>query len=260
MNVISIRIKYSFWDFNTDVFRVGEKFVYEGVFQINLDISEFEQKLYELIMMDKNDGMTLEVNSFENIHYVEVDLFLGEPGDTYDIEYIIHFLNQFKKLETLPATNDLSKYQGFVYIQYSDEADEALNLLKSCGIEAEKIGMTSYKYERGASDLWIAFILGIASSAAWDTIKSGKVKLENEFNNHYRDVQFGIFNAQKLKENVAHLTGETQNNLEIISFESVNDEKFLVTLNSRYQKFYVEATESGEILKMRTDKITQTRI
>jgi hypothetical protein len=260
MNVISIRIKYSFWDFNTDVFRVGEKFVFEGVFQINLDISEFEQKLYELIMMDKNDGMTLEVNSFENIHYVEVDLFLGEPGDTYDIEYIIQFLNQFKKLETLPETNDLSKYQGFVYIQYSDEADEALNLLESCGIEAEKIGMTSYKYERGASDLWIAFILGIASSAAWDTIKSGKVKLENEFNNHYRDVQFGIFNAQKLKENVAHLTGETQNNLEIISFESVNDEKFLVTLNSRYQKFYVEATESGEIVKMKTDKITQTRI
>jgi hypothetical protein len=260
MNVISIRIKYSFWDFNTDVFRVGEKFVYEGVFQINLDIPEIEQKLYELIMMDKNDGMTLEVNSFENIHYVEVDLFLGEPGDTYDIEYIIQFLNRFEKLETLPATNDLSKYQGFVYIQYSDEADEALNLLESCGIEAEKIGMTSYKYERGASDLWIAFILGIASSAAWDTIKSGKVKLEKEFNNHYRDVQFGIFNAQKLKENVAHLTGETQNNLEIISFESVNDEKFLVTLNSRYQKFYVEATKSGEILKMKTDKITQTRV
>jgi hypothetical protein len=259
MNVISIRIKYSFWDFNTDVFRVGEKFVFEGVFQINLDISEFEQKLYELIMMDKNDGMTLEVNSFENIHYVEVDLFLGEPGDTYDIEYIIHFLSQFKQLETLPATNDLSQYQGFVYI-ISDEANEALNILDSCGIKAEKIGMTSYKYERGASDLWIAFILGIASSAAWDTIKAGKVKLENEFNDHYRNVQFGIFNAQRLKENVAHLSGESLNNLEIISFENVKGEKFLVTLNSRHQKFYVEATESGEILKMKTDKTTQTRI
>jgi hypothetical protein len=40
----------------------------------------------------------------------------------------------------------------------------------------------------------------------------------------------------------------------------VKGEKFLVTLNSRHQKFYVEATESGEILKMKTDKTTQTRI
>jgi hypothetical protein len=260
MNVVSVRIKYSFWDFNTDVFRVGEKFVYEGLFKINLDISEFEKKIYELIMTDKNDGMTLEVNTFDNIHYVEADLFLGEPGDTYDIEYIIQFLNQFENLEALPATKDLSRYQGFVYIRYSDEADEALDILESCGIKAEKIGMTSYKYELGASDLWVAFILGIASSAAWDTIKSGKIKLENEFNNHYRDVQFGVFNAQKLKENVAHLSGEAKSNLEIISFESVKDEKFLVILNSRYQKFYVEATESGEIIKMKMDRTTQTRI
>src|SRR5699024_935530 len=97
MNVVSVRIIFSFWDFNTDIFRVGEKLVFEELFEIDIDISKLENKLYELIMKNKNDGMTLEVNSSGGLHFVEIDLFLGELGDTYDISYIIDFLSQFKK-------------------------------------------------------------------------------------------------------------------------------------------------------------------
>ncbi|MCQ6281650.1 hypothetical protein [Bacillus sp. EB600] len=260
MNVVSVRIKYSFWDFNTEISRVGEKLVYEGVFRIDIDISELEEKLCKLIMNDKHDGMTIEVNSFNDLHFMEIDLFLGEPGDTYDINYIIKFLSQFKKLDKLPSTNDLSNYQGFIYLKYSDEVEEALNIIRSCGLNAEKIGMTTFKYERGASDLWESFILGIASSVAWDSIKFVKAKLQEKFNNHYRDLQFGTFNAQRLKENVAHLLGEAPQNLEMVSFECIEGDRFLVTFNSRYQKVFVESTDSGTIIKMNTEKETQTRI
>lgn len=97
MEVVSVRIKYSFWDFNNEVFRVGEQIVYEELFNIDIDIFELKEKLYTLIMNDKNDGMTLEVNAFEDFHFIEIELFLGEPGDTYDIEYIIKFLDQFER-------------------------------------------------------------------------------------------------------------------------------------------------------------------
>lgn len=260
MNAVSVRIKYSFWDFNTEVFRVGEKFVYEELFEIAIDIHELEEKLYKLIMDDKIDGMTLEVNSFNDLHFLEIDLFLGEPGDTYDINYIIKFLSQFKKLDNLQFTNDLSNYQGFIYIKYSDEVEEALNIIKSCGLNAEKISMTTFKYERGASDLWEAFIIGIASTATWDSIKFAKAKLQEKFNNQYRDLHLGRFNAQRLKEDVAHLLDEAPLNLEMVSFECIEGNRFMVTFNSRYQKVFVESTEIGTIIKMNTEKETQTRI
>lgn len=261
MNVVSVRIIFSFWDFNTDIFRVGEKLVFEELFEIDIDISKLENKLYELIMKNKNDGMSLEVNSSGGLHFVEIDLFLGELGDTYDISYIIDFLSQFKKLESIPdTTKDLSKFQGFIYIKDTDKLEEIIELLKSYGLNPKKIGMTTYKYERGASDLWEAYLLGIASSASIELIKPAINNLLKKFNNN-RDIQFGTFNIQKLKENVANLLEENIQNLELISFKNNNDEdRYSVIFTTRYQKVFVETNSSGTIIEFNAERKTQTRI
>lgn len=120
--------------------------------------------------------------------------------------------------------------------------------------------MTTYKYERGASDLWEAYLLGIASSASIELIKPAINNLLKKFNNN-RDIQFGTFNIQKLKENVANLLEENIQNLELISFKNNNDEdRYSVIFTTRYQKVFVETNSSGTIIEFNAERKTQTRI
>ena len=260
MNIVSIKIKFSYWDFNSDNFRISKKSVYEQLLEIDQEISKLEKKLYDLIMEDKNDGMSIEVNSSGTFHFIEIDLFLGEVGDTYDISYIIEFLSQFKIIERISYNNDLSNYQGYIYIKGTELVNHLVKLLNIHGINLKIIGKTTSKYERGASDFWEAYLLAIEKYNAIKPLIYLIYKFLEKYKEYTREIQFGTFNAQKLKENVANLIDESHYNLVMISFEKIEEDRYNVTFTTRYQKINVETDNTGKVLKFNTDKKTQTRL
>ncbi len=263
MNTVHINIFDSYWGMDeVSFFETGRKLRFYGTIEIQTDIQEFEDKLHELIMNQKNDGLEIERNTYGENHFVNVFLYLDEGQDDYNIDYIIDFLNQFPTVEANTSENEVINYDKFIYAQFGDMED-VINFLEDEGIEFKLISQTKSTYDRGNSDFWIAFVLGIAQNASWDLVKFLGGKLKNKFIDSNRAIEIALLNVNQLSKNLADMAAVNEQDLRLISFSETapDEEKYNVEFRTINEKFKVISTKDGGVLDLKRSNIrTVTRV
>jgi hypothetical protein len=263
MNKIFINIIDSYWgdDDTLGFYEQGRKHRHSGTYLINLDINEFEEKLTYAIMVGKGDGLELQIDSVGNNHYIDIVLLLGDETDEeYNIDYILEFLNQFDEGNAING-DKISNFGSYIYLQYAPEdTKEITGILEEQGVHAEIITHTRSRFERGASDYWVAFLIGLASTATYESLRFVSGKVKEVFNNEYRDLHFGELNIDRVRSRLSYQTGVNEHDLILISFEEIENGQYKVIFRKRYEKISVIINENGDILSFQKHEPTQTRV
>lgn len=263
MNNIFINIIDSYWgvDDTLGIYEQGRKHRHSGTYVTNLDINEFEDKLTYVIMVEKGDGLELEIDSVGSNHFIDIVLLLGDENDEeYNIDHILDFLNQFDEANAIDG-DKINNFGSYIYLRYAPEdTKEITGILEKQGVHAEIITHTRSRFERGASDYWVAFLIGLASTATFESLRFVSGKLKEKFNNEYRDVHFGELNIDRVRNQLSYQTGVNEHDLIIISFEEIENGQYKVIFRNRYEKISVITNKNGGISRFEKHELTQTRV
>lgn len=254
LNFIHINIIKSYW--NLDFIEQKRERQYSITISSDITIDEFEEELIKTIMMDKGDGLELNLYSIKNKHFVDVVLLLGDE-DEYSIDYLIEFFKQFNEQPEIIFDTDYDTYDTYLYLKYApEEFKDITEILKEHGFEAELISERRSTFERGAGDYFLAYLIGIASSKTSEALS----KIKEKYNDYVRDVQVGSLNIKNLKQNVSNEMNVNYNHLNLISFKELESGTYEVHFRTRYDNYFVTTNSKGDISKLVRKELTQTRI
>ncbi|GIN59346.1 hypothetical protein J8TS2_36650 [Lederbergia ruris] len=265
MNPLYITITDSYWGVNKEqgIFESNRKKLYTGIHETKLSIEEFEKQLIHTIMTHKGDGLDLEIHSTKSGTYIDIGLLVDNEENESDINYLIHFLEPYQpKLQEIEKVEKSPSFDGYIYIQYSSPKDleTIIKTFKKENVEVQTITETRKTFERGASDFWIGYLIGVASSATWDGVKKAFTKVKKQHDTHFRTVQIGSINFDSLKENVSRYSKINQQDLVLVSFEEIETGQYEVWFRSRYKKIRVNSNAKGHISSLKIHENSQTNI
>ncbi|PLR94833.1 hypothetical protein [Bacillus sp. T33-2] len=256
MNVAQINIIDVYFGVNEEkgIHEIGRDIRFSAVYEVDIDIQQLESKLIDEIMQKKGDGIKVEINSFENNHYVDVYLLLGEEqeDDKFNIDFILEFLQQFQRHDLKINKYNEKNYDKFIYARYAPgDYEDISNFLQEEGIEFQLLSKTRNTFERGASDFWEGFLIAMGQSASWDLVKMTASKIKNRYNGSFRSIEVACLDVGKLRENLADLAVVDQQDLRLISFFEIDNdqETYEVHFRTIHEKFDVQSNKSGTILK-----------
>lgn len=224
--------------------RYTRNFICESSFK------EFENNLYNLIMTNKGDGLSIDSVSTKNKHYISIYLLTDEDSK-YSIEYIISYLEQYPEINEDKALCDSSlKADTFIKIDYCDDIlPELEELLADQNVE---ITLRSNTFECGASSFFSGIIIGTISGTLSGLILATISKLANR--EEYIKYKQCSLDLENLKRNIVHFSGENSKNLYIYDFQKSEKDVYVV-LRSRYNEYRIKCKPNGEIISFRQDSI-----
>jgi hypothetical protein len=264
MNKLFINIIDSYMGIDDElrIYEQGRKLRFSKTYVTEMDIETLEEKLMYTILTDKGDGLELEINSIGNFHYIDIILLFWDKNDEeYNIDYLIKFLEQFKVDFDDSNFDELTNYDTFIYIQYEpEEFDNITKIFKQYEIDIKLITQTRNRFENGAGDYWIGYLLGIASSATIEVVKFATNKLKEKHKNNFRSIHLGNLDIENLQRNLSHFLGINALDLKLISFQETIEGKYKVTFRTRYEKIKVISDKDGNISKYELHEISQTNI
>ncbi len=259
MNFVQVNIIDSYWrNTGTELYESSRKLRFSGVFEIEIEIEEFEKRLIELILHNKGDGIKVERNSFHKHHIIDVLIFDGEGSvEKHNINYILEYIGKFQESNYSFNIDKNNNYDKLIYFEYrSDETlDETLNelitSLKNNGISAEVICQSKHRFERGASSLLFTIIIGIVTGVVANTISE---IIKNILHKHKNKCyifrpKVANLNIDQLRKNLAKVASVNEKEFIIISFtkSEASKEIYKVTLRTSFEKFEVLSDANGKI-------------
>lgn len=247
------------------MFISSKKQLHTGVYEISYSISCFEEKLSQLILSHKGDGLALDIYSSQNDTYVDIELIIGEEDKILDIGYILDFLAPLQcKMEKSKQINRLSNFESYIYMQCSspDELQCLMKTLEEEIVDIEIISESRNTFEHGAGSFFIAYIIGIASSASWWMAEKALAKMSSKNDIDFMKIHAGAIDLVSLKENVRDYTGINEQDLVLISFEEVESKggNYEIWLRNRYNTIYVISNSQGFIAELKVYEKYKTQI
>lgn len=233
-----------------------------------------EYELGTVILQNKGDGMTIKVNSNNNIHFIEVFLLYGELDAKSQEDLILSIkkwldtnFDDFEEEDKIRLECDENYEDGFFIkvegVEKSDFLVPLIDSLESEGIRAKVVNHKKVQNEWGAGSYFEQILLFITSSIssgiAWDLIKGRLNILMDQFRELDKSKQIQGFDIQKIITKVAENVGENSFNLQLIDME-VAEELYVITLKTRYQEIKVKCNNEYHIKSCNIKELTKTRI
>lgn len=254
--------------FDKDIRPIKTKHRFAGAYRAkNFNSHDFEFDFKFTVLVNKGDGYELSISSSNNIRYINLFLHIFE-GRNHDIGYIIdYFNNKFSKLDDYNSLNNESNiYGNYLYITdvEKNEIDELISELEENGVTVQQVGYTSSHFERGCSDWWGAYLLGLATNWSSSAIQHSVMKVVNKYKNKFKK-EYGSYVVleyaqieDKIIDYLCNYAKAEKEELYLYSLES-NGDKQVMQWRTRYQIFDVVASES-EIISLKTYPIAETHI
>lgn len=265
INTLYVTVTLSRWGISNEegIFESERRHLYSGTYGTTLSTSDFEEKLIRTILSHKGDGLDLNIQTTKIGVYVDIELLIDEKDADPNIDYLVDFLESFhSELEKQEQVDSLPDFERYIYFQcFSPQELEILTKeFKKKNIETEVVSETRKTFEKGAGSFFMAYIIGIASTASWDAGKKLLKKIRKKHDIHFMKVQTGSIDTNSLIENVSQSTGINQQDLDLISFEEVEKRRYEVWLRNRYKTIVITSNAQGYISNLKIYERSQTHI
>ncbi|WP_043933862.1 hypothetical protein [Bacillus sp. EB01] len=258
MNILQINIfdAYLNWD---DYSEIERKLRHTGVYATEENVKQVEKHLRDLIMDDKNDGIKVEINSYNNHHFIDVFLFLSidNQGDKeYDIRYINDYLDSHYETITENIRTEEVYFDNYLYIECpSEEMEEIIKDINQGKYDVHIVSENKITIEKGFSTFMDGFLLGIAQNASWDMIKMSLTYLSAKYGD-VKMVEVRGLNHKALRANVAKAATLKEHQLQLVSFDETEEaERFEAIYRSATEKFTVTSNIEGDLLKFSRETV-----
>ncbi|MEW4425914.1 hypothetical protein AB1I68_00305 [Paenibacillus pabuli] len=273
MDSIRFEIYNRFVDFAGN-FDIHDELKFNGIFKSDDYTDEFERELFSLIMMQKGDGVSMDISSSKNFH--EIKIYLIYPEDTMDDTNLINVIQQWCN-DKFVATNEEFDIQGVnikedgLIVELSDVyypklKESLIAEFEKNNIVCEVISHEKRAYEQGAGDyreqIYLFIASAIGSGMSWDIAKSLILRVYHRFTDETESIaKHKAFNGEKLLEFVSEMSGEIKTNLNITSFTIDPETNFSnIVIQSRNRKFYLTCDQKQSVIDFRVENKIQTGI
>jgi len=273
MNRIKFEIYNRFIDFAGN-FEIRDEQKFDGIFKSDNYTDEFESELFSLIMMQKGDGVSMDISSSNNFH--EIKIYLIYPEDTIDDITLIGVIQQWCNDKFIATNEEFDilgvniKEDGLIVelsdVYYPKLKEALIDEFEKNNIVCEVISHEKRAYEQGAGDyreqIFLFIASAIGSGMSWDIAKSLILKVYHRFTDETESISsHKAFNGEKLKEFVSGMSGENTINMNITNFR-IDPETNLynIVIQSRNRKFYVTCDQKQSVIDFRVEDKIQTGI
>lgn len=267
IRILYINIYLSRWGVSNEkgIFESCRKQLHTGLYETEISIESLERKLYHVILSHQGDGLDLNMQTTKQGTYVDVELIVNDGDDAPNIDYLLNFLKPFQSKRKIQGQKySLSEFEGYIYIQCfsSEDLDSLLKSLKEQKIDMEVVSESRKSFEKGAGSYFIAYVIGIASSASWTVAKKVLEKVRNKRNIYFSKTQMESIDVGLLKEKVSEYTGINQQDLVLVSFEEIEKEnrKYKIWFRNRYKTISITSNAQGYISDFKIYDKSQTHI
>lgn len=239
------------------------KHIFSGVYQLYDGSLDIEAEITRVIMTTKGDGVQILTSFLDNVIYMKVILFFTSDDieKEYDINYIQDFLNAvgIAKKGTLFAHVEMAT--GYIIIDdvWGDEVEKILEVLNETGITEFNVTRHANAYHRGASNRIETILLGIVSGVSVEVLKYLGMKISQKLEKE-KVPDVGVLDVEQVKKNLSLLTDQNIAEAFILKFEKLDEEKFSLTLTTRYDLVNCKCNSRCEIESFEIQPFTQTRI
>lgn len=251
MNIFYVDIfdEYYNWE---NIKIIGTKHRFLGIYKSDFSKEEFEWSLYELIMHDKNDGISIDTNQIENIYFIDIRLFLGKE-DNYSINYIKEYLsNNYEEIDEneIEFKTNLN-HNIFLYCKYSDEQslNDVIDILNQNKITDYQLSIRTHTFERGASDLFQSYLISLFAGATIEGIKYAINVYRTKID---RNLNIAVLDPVKLRNNISTIASINLDDLYIVEFKEKDSKEYIVILRNRYHEFEVICDHDSKVVSFKS--------
>ncbi|MFS0637585.1 hypothetical protein AB1K84_16915 [Mesobacillus foraminis] len=262
MSIVNVNIIDSYWTLDDEVgFReIGTRVRFSGSFEVEMELSEFEEKLKIEAFRYKGDGIEIETISSNGNSIIDLTLFLWEDDqeeeNIFNIDNILGFLSQYKEVKMKLEIEDLNQSSVYIFIKDFYEDEDLVQYLFKQGLQIENITKIKNTYERGAGNYWEGLLIALSQSASYDLIKASLLNVKQKFNRENYPIEIATLNAEQLRKNLAQTAKVSEQNLKLISFtENQDGETYHVKFRSTFESFVITSTSEGTITEFQRKDI-----
>ncbi|WP_440897132.1 hypothetical protein ACS127_04030 [Amphibacillus sp. Q70] len=220
---------------------------YASSYKINtsLGISKLNDKVKMVVARIVNDGFRANISGYENSNYL--DVYVEYREDIMDlIELIGLRLEEQFKAKEIPFDYEVPEQakdkEGigkleYYYLEQFEEEDyiKLVEELEEQGIEVKYKSQHISYFEKGASGWEIAFLIGLASNAAYDFIKSSK---RDSSHRKPRKINRAKFDLENLKRNVGYNLDIAPSTLDVKKIEPSQNETVMKVIFEDRNNYY----------------------
>ncbi|QUW23375.1 hypothetical protein JSQ81_07585 [Sporosarcina sp. Marseille-Q4063] len=261
--MLFVRISYLHFDIvnYTQDFPVQLKGNFE--FDVQVETNELYKSLYNLIGKNKGDGFDINITETPKEIYVSITLNVYEGfHENPDYSYIISYLNSLPPILRNTRLNEVEDSREVNYLLTTEVMDEkSLEILKN-ELKIQKIDVVKVNHainvtEQGAGHWWEMYLLAITSGLSIEALKTIVGRISNNLG---KDVKVKAIDFNKLLINLSDVTNTNISSLEVLDITEVDSQLYILRIGSRYAVYTVKSDYKGNLIELKTDSKSQTKI
>lgn len=246
MNIFFVKIVDVYFDMQKiEIANKIQRFT--GVYKSEQSSRIFLSNLKILILNDKNDGISIDTNSIDNLFFVEIQLFLG-INDIYKIDYIEDYLNDNYKNINKNELSTKDNINDIISLKFENPNSNTLNniikILTENNISDYLISTHTSIYEWGCGDFFESFIISLSVDASKSFFKKIYALIKN------KDSNGKVYVTENIKIQAANILGYTIDNYEIISLNKIKSEGYQIKLSNSYKELNIISDENSNIINL----------
>jgi len=226
------------------------KVIYNKILSYDGKIDELKKKIYTLTLLSTIPGFDLNIYKVNNIIFIDFILHINDSDQIPDTTALFQLLKTYEvnNNSALSVESDtLKNFKNYLYITV-DHPDDFHNLRlskDSLTNDFDILSENSIHHEKGAGSVFVAFLLGIASSASWDFLKS-KIK---ESGYYYEYLNSDEIDINLIATKISELAKTNVQDLNLVSFNQLN-EYYQIYFKTRYKSISVKVNKMNQIIKL----------
>lgn len=223
------------------------KVIYNKILRYDGKIDVLKKQIYTLPLLSTIPGYDLNLYKVNNEIFIDFILHINDSDQIPDTSALFHLLKPYElkinsalSIDTGTSTN----FKDYLYI-IVDNPDDYHNLELSKGSligDSVILSENIIHHEKGAGSIFTAFLLGIASSASWDYLKS-KIKNSGYYYEHLNSEEIDV---NLIATKVSELAKVNVQDLNLVSFNKSN-ESYKILFKTRYKSISVKVNKMNQI-------------
>lgn len=229
---------------------MDRKMRHSGVYESKCSYEEFIYNLKNLIMNEKNDGLIIDINSIENLFFIDIELLLPVDNiyENYNINYINNYLNDNYNKTDKGKLDIENNIDGIVFLSFEDFGDNTLDyvrdILKENNLTNYTISINTNIYEWGASSFFEEFKISFIVDISIDILKKIISIIKNE------DINGKIDINENIKRQAADILGYTIDNYDIVSLNKTDSGGYKIKFLNLYKELNTISDKNLNIISL----------
>jgi len=249
---LSMFVYISRWSVNEQfgIYEKSCKAIYNSYLKHVGNVEDLKKQIYSLTLLSTIPGYDLNLYKASNEIFMDLILHINDSDQIPDITDLFDLIKSYEldiSDNSSIVAHTSTNFKNFLYIIVDSPNDyHKLDLSKGNSIaEPVILSENTIHHEKGAGSLFVAFLLGIASSASWDILKS-KIK---DSGYYYETLSSNEIDISLITTKTSELAKVNAQDLNLVSFHKVN-EFYKILFKTRYKSISVKVNKTNQITEI----------